>query len=382
MDGAENSKFKILIVDDIPKNIQIVGNILREEGYNIAFAQNGKMAVSMAKSRDFDLILLDVMMPGMDGFEVCKILQEDEKARETPIIFLTAKVDSESAIKAFDVGGVDYITKPFNSRELVARARTHLQLRAARRNLVEANAELRELNAAKDRFFSIIAHDLKNPIGAFKNILNVLNEDFASFSEEEILEFINDLTASSKNLFELIENLLEWSRAQTGRIQFNPDRNDLFHVVKNTLSIVKLNAEEKKIKLSSNIEENSVAVFDANMIQTVLRNLVSNAIKFTPEGGSIDVLLSERDENFYEIVVKDSGVGISQDNIDKLFRIDQHHTTMGTNDEKGTGLGLILCSEFVKKHGGEIKVESLPGEGSKFSFTVPRENIPGENIPE
>jgi len=178
MSKDSTRKFKVLIVDDVPKNIQLAGSILQKEGYHISFANNGETALNLTKTNDFDLILLDIMMPEMDGFEVCGQLKQKPETRDIPIIFLTAKTGTESTIKGFEIGAVDYVTKPFNEKELLARVRTHLELRDAQKNL-------REANATKDKFFSIIAHDLKNPFNALLGLSKLLLQNFDIFDDDK-----------------------------------------------------------------------------------------------------------------------------------------------------------------------------------------------------
>lgn len=244
-----------------------------------------------------------------------------------------------------------------------------------RRKIIEeelrkSEQQLRELNATKDKFFSIIAHDLKNPIGAFKNVLELLYENFDEFSKEEILQFIEPLKESSTQLFSLLENLLFWARSQTGSIQIQPIEFNISDLIRQNISFLKLQADNKKIEISDNVPQRLHVFADINTINTVIRNLLSNAIKFTHPGGKIIVSVAEKD-NFAEVCIEDNGIGMSKETLDKLFRIDVHHTSLGTAHEKGTGLGLIVCKEFVEANGGSIFVESQEGKGSKFYFTIP-----------
>ncbi len=244
---------------------------------------------------------------------------------------------------------------------------------AVEKKLRKSEQELTELNATKDKFFSIMAHDLKNPIGSFLNLSEILSTMFDDFSKEEMKEYLEEMYLSSQHLFKLLENLLVWARSQTGRIQLHREKFDIKFIVDSNLSIMKLNANNKNIKLINNVKADSLVFADENMTNTIIRNLVSNALKFTEPGGSITLSSSEVD-GFYKISIQDTGMGMDQDVIDGLFRIDSHYTTRGTSDEKGTGLGLILCKEFVNKQGGDIIVESVPGKGSTFSFTLPKTN--------
>lgn len=254
--------------------------------------------------------------------------------------------------------------------KLVGTAMDITEKKMAQRKLEQYLEELKELNATKDRFFSIIAHDLKNPFGALKNLSDILYSMYNDFSEEERLEIISEMYKSSNKLYELLENLLTWSRSQRGTIQFNPEETNLKLITNNCVELLKKSANNKSIKLQDEVSEELVVNCDVNMITTVVRNLITNAIKFTPENGEITVF-AEKTENEVIVAVRDTGIGISDEDKQILFRIDVHHTTIGTSQEKGTGLGLILCKEFVEKHGGKIWVESEIGKGSTFKFTIP-----------
>lgn len=261
------------------------------------------------------------------------------------------------------------------------RIREHKKMRdkaldeVERRKVIEAELrqseqQLRELNSTKDKFFSIIAHDLKNPIGAFKNVLELLYESYDDFSREELIEFIEPLKDSAKQLFNLLENLLLWSRAQTGRIEKKPETFNLNYLINQNINLLKLQAENKNIALTYEGNDQIEVFADMNMITTVIRNLINNAIKFTPNGGKITITTIQQND-FAIVCIADTGIGMSMEVQEKLFRIDVHHTSLGTNEEKGTGLGLIICKEFVEANGGKIWVESKESKGSQFYFSIP-----------
>jgi len=237
--------------------------------------------------------------------------------------------------------------------------------------LEESENNLREANANKDKFFSIVAHDLKSPFVGLLGITEMLETDYDDFSEKERREFIHNLYEASKNTFELLEGLLEWARAKQGKIQYKPTEFNLFQLAESLVNLLIANSFKKGIKLKNAVEINSIVFADKNMISTVIRNLLANAIKFTHKNGIISIT-TELENDLMKITVKDSGIGISPQNQEKLFRIDVSHTTLGTNEEMGTGLGLILCKELVEKNGGTIWVESELGKGSSFNFTIPK----------
>ena len=243
------------------------------------------------------------------------------------------------------------------------------EIKEAQFELERLNANLNELNATKDKFFSIIAHDLRNPLGNFKEVTKLLAESYNDFSELERIEFLNLMKDSSNNVYLLLENLLEWSRSQKGSIQFNPSEMNLKLVSHEVIKILKSIAEKKSIRIENAIPAIITIRADANMLQAILRNLISNAIKFTRENGKI-ILNAEVNDCICKFSVSDNGVGMSKETINKLFRIDSTISSKGTNKESGTGLGLILCKEFVEKHGGKIWVESEEGKGTTFYFTL------------
>jgi signal transduction histidine kinase len=244
------------------------------------------------------------------------------------------------------------------------------EIKQRNRELYESEIKLKEALQTKDKFFSIIAHDLRGPIGTLMNTIQFLAENIDELSKEELYELLQLNSKSIKNTFELLENLLTWARSQKGAIEYKPEIIDLKKIVRHTLDILSDIADKKTISIITDIPEDESAFFDKDMITTVIRNLISNSIKFTPVGGSI-FISTKKNDNQIEITIRDTGVGISEENLRKLFRIDQNKSTFGTQGEKGTGLGLILCREFVEKNGGEIWVESETGKGSSFIFTLP-----------
>lgn len=354
---------KVLIVDDVTKNIQLVANFLKQAGYEINFALSGKKALKHVEKESFDLILLDIMMPEMDGFEVCKLLKSNPETSEIPVIFLTAKTDIDSITKAFQIGGIDYITKPFNKSELLARVKTHLDMQQQKRNL-------KELNATKDKFFSIIAHDLRSPLNQLLGLSEILQREIESEHGNDVIKLANLINESAKSGRLLLENLLEWSRSQTGSINFNPEELNLAKITEEVIVLNENNARQKDIVIKSKIGENEKAFADGNMVKTILRNLLSNSIKFTSSGGRIDLAV-DTSNGMATYSVIDNGIGIEDQDIDKLFRIDVNPKSIGRSKEKGTGLGLILCKEFVEMNAGKIWVESELEKGSVFKFSLP-----------
>lgn len=236
--------------------------------------------------------------------------------------------------------------------------------------LVKSEVSLRELNSTKDKFFSIIAHDLKSPFNGIIGFSEVIREQVLKQDYQGIAEYSEIINKSSHQAMNLLSNLMEWSRSQTGRISFHPEYIDMVMLIKSCFELLKLSALQKSITLTHNIPHDLIVPADKAMVETVLRNLISNAIKFTPRGGNVTVV-AEKKQNNCLVLVSDSGMGIEKSNIGKLFRIDGNFSEKGTDNESGTGLGLIICKDFIDKHNGKIWVESEYGHGSKFYFSLP-----------
>jgi len=544
---ARSNQYTILIVDDNPANLGLLTDYLRGHHFRILVARNGQSALSKLEYVKPDIILLDVMMPDIDGFETCRRLKADPTTKDIPVIFMTALSESSDKVKAFKLGASDYVTKPLQYEEVLARVNLHLSLRELHQNLQDQNERLRclntkllettnelgqyvqavnsldllltnvveliqqkfdydfvgiwllddnqeniqlhtrkiarnsnqfeplttkiplndtengiikayhtdkahltaktdttpseitlpmrvgkkvigvfdiksndiptfdlqdetalqmltnqisviirntqlseareqeaqrlaKLNADKNRFFSIISHDLRAPFQAVVGYTNLLQMKIESGATKKDVQTLGlKLHRSVKSTYHLLENLLQWSRLQRGRMQYEPEELELASLVENTLRLLGELAEHKSITLKADVSENSLVYADHNMIDTVIRNLTSNAIKFTTEGGSVQVTTTQNG-NFIEVTVSDTGVGIEPDNIAKLFRMDTQVSTPGTADEEGTGLGLILCKEMVEINGGEIWIESELGVGTVVNFTVPIEKIENVNL--
>jgi len=232
--------------------------------------------------------------------------------------------------------------------------------------------KLKELNSTKDLFFNIISHDLKSPFNAILGFSKLLEEEYDEFSDSERKHFIQNLNVASESAYKLLHNLLEWSRAQTGRLDFKPDYVDISSLINENLIFYKAQALAKKIKIISRVQFNTRVYGDENMLRTILRNLISNALKFSFAGESVEIYSTSSDK-FVQVFVKDKGVGISPEIQARLFKIDELVKIPGTEMETGTGLGLILCKEFVTRHNGIIRFETEPGKGSVFCFTIPKQ---------
>ena len=371
------SDYKILIVDDVVSNVLLLKILLTNEKFQVCTANNGRMCIEQAKKEKPDLILLDVMMPELNGFDTAVILKKEPETMEIPIIFLTALNNPSDLVHGFQVGANDFLTKPFNKEELVMRVMHQIQLVAAKRIIVRQNEELRRTIQNRDKMYSVIAHDLRSPMASIRMVLNLtVNMVSPDTVGEEIFSLLDKANRESEETHDLLDNLLKWTKSQTGRLNVVYQHVELDDVVPGVVDIFKMIAEMKKINLVYLPAEEKLTVHaDNDMIKTVIRNFISNAIKFTPEGKGIEVFY-QREGDFARISVRDHGVGIAADRVDTIFH--KGETTYGTGGEEGSGLGLQLCQDFARKNGGDAYVESVEGEGSTFSFTIPLERPESE----
>ncbi|PIE85981.1 MAG: hypothetical protein CSA05_02690 [Bacteroidia bacterium] len=251
------------------------------------------------------------------------------------------------------------------------RNRTNKKLMEKNKEIEKQRDELQKINATKDKFFSIISHDLRNPFTSLIGSSELLLKQYHKLSENQREKFVQSIYNTSQQAYKLLLNLLEWSRTQTGAIKFNPEIKDFNIIVKENFLLQQEEAKKKKIELKADLSSHFLVYIDVNMISTALRNITSNAIKFTNPGGEIQIQTEDKGK-YIMVSVSDTGVGIKEEHIGKLFRIDMHHSTEGTSKEKGTGMGLILSKEFIEKNGGSIEIKSSPGEGTSISFTLPK----------
>ncbi len=362
----------ILIIDDSPINLSVIVDYLEEASFELMVARDGESGLEIAQRAQPDLILLDVIMPGIDGFETCRQLKANENTQDIPVIFMTALTSIEDKVKGFSVGGVDYITKPIQQEEVLARVTTHLKIKVLTEHLQKINQDLIKLNADKDRLFSIVAHDLKGPFMPIIGTAQYLLETGENLSKEELKELYNVIHISAQKVADLLENLLAWSRMQIGGMPYQPSQVDLTSLVERNINLFSQNATNKKITLQSHINQPVSVYADEHMLDTIMRNLISNAIKFTPNGGAVTLSTRIQGMLFIEVAVMDTGVGFNQEVLDNLLQGGLPQITMGTANEKGSGLGLMICREMVAHQGGQFWIESQPGRDTTVKFTVPQ----------
>ncbi len=333
----------VLIVDDMPKNIQVLGTTLRQRDYQIYVAQNGLQALKILEEIHPDLILLDVMMPELDGFETCRRIKDNPATADIPVIFLTAKAESEDIVKGFELGAVDYITKPFKATELLARVHTHLELKASRDLIIKISNERKEL-------LHILCHDLANSLGAVVSMLNI------SDHPEEFGEMKDYLRSTAQNGLNLINLVREMRALEEHRLRLH--RVDIPDAVAKSLRVLQQRFEQKNIEVTRQIPSALWArAEEVSLVNSVLNNLLTNAVKFSYPDSMI-VIEAREEADRVLIRIQDRGVGISPRIMENLFDMNKTTSRPGTNGERGTGFGMPLVKKFVETYGGKLEIVS------------------------
>jgi len=354
------------ILESIGTGILVVNDNGEVTHFNKRFAEMWQIPASIMESKIDDQLL---------GFVLDQLEMPEQFLQKVKELYQTDLVDHD-VLEFKDGRFFERITQPllyenkiggrvWGFRDITEQKKMELDIQGI-------NENLRELNAAKDKFFSIIAHDLRSPFSGLLGLSEVISDPTQELTIDEIRKYAGRLHMLLRNQFNLLQNLLEWSRLQRGGIDYKPERLNLRSFVGNVLDQLSINIIRKNVELENRVDSQIVILADADMLQSILLNLLSNAIKFTDSGGKINTRAA-RSEQWIEIVIEDTGVGISKERLAKIFELDKVNSTIGTAGEKGTGLGLILCKEFIEKHGGVIHAESGPGKGSKFIFTLPAE---------
>ena len=331
---------------------------------NIIRSTEKSYAIDLIKNEQPELILVNYKLSKKTDENICRLIKSNALAEAIPVIFLVKSYNNSVISAGFKEGCIDFLVKPINVDEAFSKIKTHLTIR-------RLQIQLADTNVKKDRFFSIISHDLRSPFMALIGLSDILSQSLSELTKTEIKELAQKLSKTTRNTYSLLENLLEWSHLQKSTFEPGKENFDLYILCKKVIDLFQQNAVEKDIKLNMKIGMKTEVFADENMIYAILRNLVANAIKFTNKSGNV-TLSSRKLNNFVEVSVADNGIGISQQNIKKLFRIDMNFTSPGTANERGTGLGLLLCKELVEQNGGKIWVVSKPGKGSTFKFTLPK----------
>jgi two-component system sensor histidine kinase/response regulator len=358
----------ILVVDDIRQNIQVVGGILNENGYEVMPATSGSQALERIKTQMPDLILLDFMMPDVNGIDVCRQLKGNPETKKIPIIFLTASTEMEHLVQAFEAGAVDYVTKPFQAAELLARVRTHLELKKAREALWNYSEKLRELNNEKNEFLGIVAHDLRSPLS---NIISSANMARDEQDRAQVGELVDIIQASAEHMLHLVENLMDVNAIEQGRMKIEIAPCELVELMRSVTTNYEAKARAKNQPLTVTQDaEQLVAMADPHATLQVFDNLVSNAIKYSPHGKCIEVRLLRRDAKI-RCEVQDQGPGLTAEDQKKIFGKFARLSARPTGGESSTGLGLSIVKKMVEAGGGKVWCESQPGAGATFIVELP-----------
>ncbi len=371
----------ILVVDDTPENISILSSLLRGQ-YRTKVATSGTVALEIASSAQTrpDLILLDITMPDMDGYEVCRRLKEDENLRDIPVIFLSALNETVDKVKAFSVGGIDYVTKPFHADEVQARVETHLKVRRLQvelekqnRILQEYNEQLRQLHALKDDFLRIASHDLKNPLTCIIGFADIIS----SFTPPGTVMtaathgWAGKITSQSKVMLKIIEDFLDFQAMEDGQLKLNRELIDLNEIARGVLERNAGYAVKKSITPHLDLDQSLPLVqADKSRLAQVLDNFVSNAVKFSPPGEHVTIRTQKINDGIL-VEVLDSGPGLTGEDTKKLFVKYAKLSNQPTGSEKSSGVGLAICKRIVDLHGGRIGGRNNPNGGTTFWFELP-----------
>lgn len=380
----------VMIVDDTPENLHVLGDMLELQGYDILVAINGLEALANAKGTPSpDLILLDIMMSDMDGYEVCRRLKADPELCKIPVIFISALGMTEQKVQAFQFGAVDYITKPFQVQEVLARVHTHIQLARMetlkeeiqkRKNaeaelsllnktledkVLERTAQLTEVNEFLDSFCASVSHDLRTPLSNIFGLCTLLHDEYSSKFEKEGIKLIDYLLSETKRIMFRIEALLDYSRLNREKLEL--ESVDLSALTKRILANFQLHEPSRPVTLS--IEENIVVKADPNLICEVMENLLSNAWKYTSKTTDPHIELgTEFQDGTLVVFVRDNGVGFDMNNSQNLFKM--FHRLHSDSEFEGDGIGLATVQKIIHRHGGKIWADAKPGNGAIFRFTI------------
>jgi signal transduction histidine kinase len=356
---------KVLVVDDDRMNIRILGGILRAEGYTLGEAGSGEKALELYEQFQPDLVLLDVMMPGIDGFETCRRLKKTYGEKSAPVIFITAKNETDDVVQGLAAGGVDYLPKPFNAKEVLARIRSHLQNQLLYEQLIKADA-------AKNRFLGMAAHDLRNPLASIRGLAEFLREGAVGPLNADQLDLIKTIQDASHAMLDLVNELLDVATIESGELKLSLENHNLTELAAKSVALTNMEAAKKKTHVTfAAPREPAVLPIDPAKMRQVIENLLSNAVKYSPPGSTVTAAVAVGPARNISFSVRDQGPGIPENERDRLFKDFGRLSAKPTGGEKSTGLGLAICRKIVEAHRGTIVAENLPAGGCEFRVTLP-----------
>jgi len=407
MNGEKRAK--ILIVDDNPGDLDFLVRYLKESGFKIFVVSSGEKAIQELEHILPDIILLGIMMgPGIDGFETYQCMRKNRAVKNIPIVFMSALSDRLNKIKAFYMGAVDYITKPFQQEEVLARIAVHLAIQRQKNEMAQINTKLFKLSnrllksntllseskAEEDRFFSVAAHHMKHMLFSLMGASEMLTDSVAASDCKHVGELAQSVHAYAKNTYKILEEVLCRSKLQIGEIDFQPEDIDLYEIVSRNISLLTANAREKNIHILQTVEKRTFVYADSDMTDIIFSNLIFNVIKFGSEGNKVEIAArrlsampssGENEESgFVEISVSDMGIHTHDEHPEKWFhadktdKTDRKYENAWNDGDKSATNDLLLCRELVEKNNGNIRVESEGGKGIVFRLCLPS---PGGRLP-
>lgn len=362
---------KILIVDDDRINIRILAGILQIEGFVIADADSGERALEVLAEFHPDLVLLDVVLPGMDGFATCRELRARHGENAPPVVFITSRTESEDIVEGLAAGGVDYLPKPFRRKESLARIKTHLHNRILNEQQKALVDQLSKANSAKNKLLGMAAHDLRNPLASIRGLAEFLRDGTVGPLSTDQLDLVNTIFETSQSMLSLLNELLDVATIEAGELKIRREPANLSELVEKAVYLNNINAARKNTKIVfSPPDETPIVRMDAPKMKQVMDNLLSNAVKYSPPGSTITVRLSGF-HPAYKVAVQDQGPGVPENERHQLFKDFVTLSAKPTGGEKATGLGLAICRKIVEAHRGAITATNLPTGGCEFSVMIP-----------
>ncbi len=366
---------RIIIMDPGGDHLSRLARIFWEDGYDLSLVRDESLFWKRMKIVSFDAVIV-LTGPGFSEAEsFCRRFKEEYGGQGISLILLLSSPVSYSPGLYLQWGASDYLRPPWDKEELLVITKMNIKEREQIHFLMERNYVLEKANQEKDRFFSILSHDLKAPFQGLVGLLEILYGEFDDLKVEEIKGYIRNIHDSTKRTFRVLENLLDWSGFQAGRLRWSPQDLDLRILAEDTVSLFPFCSRDKGVTLVNRVPDNFLVFADQRMIESVMRNLVYNGIKFSHPGG--EVIISARESvDYYEVSVDDQGVGISRETLSRIFSRGLTESSPGTAQETGTGMGLQLSMQFIEKHGGQFWIHSEPGEGSSVRFSLPKRQVP------